>query len=101
MKLHKTKKEHGVEIANREHAKGAGNGRQVGSAGLVLWPSFVAFLYRFRLGLFYPSEGVLVICQRSQASRAARFAFLLEFVRIFLESCVHLPHLVLLRSSQT
>ena len=34
MKLHKTKKEHGVEIANREHAKGAGNGRQVGPAGL-------------------------------------------------------------------
>ena len=82
MKLHKTRKEKGVEIANHEHAKGGGvgNGQQVGPAGLVLWPSFVAFLYRFRLGLFYPSEGVLVIFHRSQAdrpglSRPAYFSF--------------------------
>ena len=35
MKLHETRKEQGIEVANREHAKGGPeNGRQVGPAGL-------------------------------------------------------------------
>ena len=53
---------------------------QVGPAGLGLWPSLVALLHRFRLGLFCPSEGVLMIFRRSQAgrpdlSRPACFSF--------------------------
>jgi len=34
MDLHETRKEQGVEVANREHAKGAGEWQQVGPAGL-------------------------------------------------------------------
>ena len=53
-------------MANREHAKGArewptGGAGRPWTAGLGLGPSSEALLHGFRLGLFYPSEGVSVI----------------------------------------
>ena len=62
MNLNETRKDQGVEIANREHAKGA-------REWPTLWPTFVAFLHRFRLGMFYSREAILVIFQNSQAGR--------------------------------
>ena len=47
-------------MANREHTKGTGEW-PTGVAGLGLWPSSVALLHKFRLGLFCSSVGVLVI----------------------------------------
>jgi len=40
MKLNDTRKEQGVEVANREYAKGA-RGWPTGGAGLSLWPPSV------------------------------------------------------------